>query len=99
MDFFTVSTLTFSVLYCLFVIDHDRRKILHLNVIQNTSAHWVALQLRQTWGYDQPQRFLLFDGDAKFNADVVATMKAMGCEPVRTGFRSPWPHTKLEAKQ
>src|SRR6516164_2039330 len=28
MDFFTVPTLTFGVLYCLFVIDHDRRKIL-----------------------------------------------------------------------
>jgi len=61
MDFFTVPTLTFGVLYCLFVIDHDRRKILHLNVTRNPNAHWVALQLRQTWGYDQPQRYLIFD--------------------------------------
>ena len=29
MDFFTVPTLTFGVLYCFFVIGHDRRKILH----------------------------------------------------------------------
>jgi len=56
MDFFTVPTQTFGVLYCFFVIDHDRRKILHLNVTQNPSTNWVALQLRQTWGYDQPQR-------------------------------------------
>jgi len=28
MDFFTVPTVTFSVLYCLFVISHDRRRIL-----------------------------------------------------------------------
>ena len=28
MDFFTVPTLTFGVLYCFFVISHDRRKIL-----------------------------------------------------------------------
>jgi hypothetical protein len=39
-----------------------------------TSAPWVALQLRQTWAYEQPQRFLIFDRDAKFNADVVATV-------------------------
>jgi hypothetical protein len=26
MDFFTVPTLTFGVLYCFFVIGHDRRK-------------------------------------------------------------------------
>ena len=90
MDFFTVPTLTFGVLYCFFVIDHDRRRILHLNVTRNPNAHWVALQLCQTWGYDQPQRFLIFDRDAKFNVDVVATAKAMGCRPVRTTYRSPW---------
>jgi putative transposase len=33
MDFFTVPTLTFGVLYCFFVISHDRRRILHWNVI------------------------------------------------------------------
>ena len=32
MDFFTVPTLTFQVLYCFFIIEHDRRKILHFNV-------------------------------------------------------------------
>ena len=82
MDFFTVPTLTFGVLYCFFVIDHDRRKILHLNVTQNPSAPWVALQLRQAWAYDQPQRFLIFDRDAKFNADVVwRRWRTMGCGP------------------
>jgi len=35
MDFFTVPTLTFGVLYCFFVIGHDRRKILHFNVTRN----------------------------------------------------------------
>ena len=28
MDFFTVPTLTFGVLYCFFVIAHNRRRIL-----------------------------------------------------------------------
>jgi len=28
-DFFTVPTLTFGVLYCFFVIEHQRRRILH----------------------------------------------------------------------
>src|SRR6267378_149980 len=32
MDFFTVPTARFSVLYCFFVISHDRRQILHVNV-------------------------------------------------------------------
>ena len=46
MDFFTVPTLTFGVLYCFFVIDHGRRKILHLNVTRHPTAFWGALQLR-----------------------------------------------------
>jgi hypothetical protein len=32
VDFFTVPTLTFGVLYCFFVISHDRRRILHCNI-------------------------------------------------------------------
>lgn len=34
-DFFTVPTVTFELLYCLFVIEHGRRKILHFNVPVN----------------------------------------------------------------
>ena len=90
MDFFTVPTLTFGILYCFFVIDHNRRKVLHFNVTRNPNAPWVVLQLRQTRGYDQPQRFLIFDRDAKFNADVVATVEDYGIRPIRTAFRSPW---------
>jgi putative transposase len=91
MDFFTVPTLTFGVLYCFFVIGHDRRRILHHNVTRNPTAVWVSLQLHEAWeSGDQPERFLIFDRDAKFGADVVSTAKAMGSQPIRTGFRSPW---------
>jgi len=90
MDFFTVSTLTFGVLYCFFVIDHDRRKILHFNVTRNPSALWVVQQLREAWAYKQPCRFLLFDRDAKFGADVVSAVRDMGSQPTRTAFRCPW---------
>ena len=91
MDFFTVPTLTFGVLYCFFVIGHDRRRILHHNVTRNPNALWVGLQLHETWECGkQPERFLIFDRDAKFSADVVSTLKAMGSQPIRTAFRSPW---------
>jgi len=90
MDFFTVSTLTFGVLFCFFIIGHDRRKILHCNVTRQPNALWVVLQMREAWGYQQPQRFLICDRDAKFSADVISTVKQNGTEPVRTAFRSPW---------
>jgi putative transposase len=91
MDFFTVPTLTFGILYCFFVIGHDRRRILHHSVTRNPNALWVALQLHEAWECGQPpQRFLIFDRDAKFSAAVVATVQAMGSQPIRTAFRSPW---------
>ncbi len=42
MDFFTVPTLAFGLLYCLFVISHDRRRILHCNVTQHPTSAWVS---------------------------------------------------------
>src|SRR6267142_199406 len=45
MDFFTVPTLTFKLLYCFFVIGHDRRRILRCNVTRNPPAVWVVQQL------------------------------------------------------
>jgi hypothetical protein len=38
MDFFTVPTLIFSVLYCFFIISHDRRSIVHFNVSRHPTA-------------------------------------------------------------
>jgi len=59
MDFFTVPTLTFGVLYCFFVIGHDRRKILRFNVTRSPNALWITQQLREAWPYVPAHRFLL----------------------------------------
>ncbi len=90
MDFFTVPTVTFDVLYVLFVIHHARRLILHFNVTTNPGADWVMQQLREAFPYDTAPRFLIFDRDAKFSRAVVATITAVGTEPSQSAFRSPW---------
>jgi hypothetical protein len=38
LDFFTVPTLTFQLLYGFFVIEHSRRKVLHCNVTRHPTA-------------------------------------------------------------
>ena len=90
MDFFTVPTLTFGVLYCFFVIGHDRRKILRFNVTKNPNALWIVQQMREAWPYAPAHRFLVFDRDTKFGNDVISFATDMGSQPVRTAFRSPW---------
>jgi hypothetical protein len=42
IDFFTVPTIRFQVLYVFLVLAHDRRRILHFNVTAHPTAEWVG---------------------------------------------------------
>src|SRR3981189_2640286 len=44
MDLFTVPTITFGALYWFFVISHDRRRILHVNVTKPPTSGWIIQQ-------------------------------------------------------
>jgi putative transposase len=90
MDFFTVPTVTFSVLYCFFVISHDRRRILHCNVTRHPTSLWIVQQLREAFPFDSAPRFLIFDRDAKYGLDVPAVVRSLNMRPVRTSFERPW---------
>jgi putative transposase len=90
MDLFTVPTLTFRLLYVLFVIQHDRRRVLHANVTAHPTAAWVGQQLREAFPFDVTPRYLLIDRDSIFSAEVSRVLRHMGVHPVRTSFRSPW---------
>ena len=89
-DFFTVPTLTFQLLYCFFVIEHRRRKILHFNITSHPSAEWVVQQLREAFPDAGPYRYVVLDRDTKFDADVIAFLKATGLKAKRTSARAPW---------
>jgi len=80
MDFFTVPTLTFGVLYCFFVISHDRRRILHCNVTRYPTSAWVSQQLHEAFPYDLVPRYLIFDRAANFSKEVVSTVKSFGIQ-------------------
>lgn len=95
-DFFTVPTVTFQLLYCFFVIAHGRRKILHFNVTQHATADWVVQQLREAFPEAGPYRYVILDRDSKFDADVIAFLKATGLKPKRTGIQAPWQNGTAE---
>lgn len=89
-DFFTVPTLNFRTLYCFFVIEHQRRRILHFNCTEHPTSNWIVQQLREALPLPCPYRYMLFDRDAKFGNDVFAFLKASGIKAIRTSVRSPW---------
>jgi putative transposase len=90
MDFFTVPTITFSVLYGFFVIGHGRRRVLHFNVTQHPTTAWVIQQLREAFPFQSAPQFLIFDRDAQYGLEVPIVVRAMASQPIRTSFRSPW---------
>jgi putative transposase len=90
MDFFAVPTLTFKILYCFFVIEHGRRKVLHFNITSHPTSDWVVQQLREAFPEAGPYRYLILDHDSKFNGDVITLLKATGLQPKRTSVQAPW---------
>jgi hypothetical protein len=74
MDFFTPPTAAFSVLYCFFIIGHDRRRILQFNVTHHTTSTWIVQQLREAFPLEPSAKFLTLDHDAKYGTEVPAAM-------------------------
>jgi putative transposase len=96
MDFFVVPTVRFQLLYVWFAIDHGRRRILHFNVTANPTARWVLQQLREAFPDEPAHRFLIFDNDSIFSAEVARSIGGFGIQPRRTAHRSPWQNGTAE---
>ncbi len=90
IDFFAVPTLTFKLLYCFFVIEHGRRRILHFNITSHPTSDWVVQQLREAFPEAGPYSYAILDRDSKFNGNVIEFLKATGLKPKRTSVQAPW---------
>jgi transposase InsO family protein len=96
IDFFTVPTLRFQILYVFLVLAHDRRRILHCNVTAHPTAEWTGQQLREAFPFDQLPRYLLRDRDAIFGNAFRRQVRDMGIQEVLCTPRSPWQRAYVE---
>ena len=96
LDFFTVPTIRFQVLYVFLVLAHDRRRILHFNVTAHPTAEWTGQQLREAFLFAQRPRYLLRDRDAIFGHDFREQVRDMGIREVLSAPRSPWQRAYIE---
>jgi len=97
IDFFTIPTATFRILFCLIVLSHERRKILYFNVSANPTAEWAAQQIVQAFPYDSAPRYLLRDRDTIFqNPYFMARIRNMGIREVICAPQSPWQNPYAE---
>jgi putative transposase len=90
MDFFTVVTANFRILYGLFLIRHSRREIIHFNATEHPTSEWVVQQLREAFPETAEDQHLIFDRDAKFSIEVHQFLDSSGISAIHTNYRSPW---------
>ncbi len=96
IDFFTVPTATFRVLFCFVVLRHERRRVVHFNVTTNPTARWTAHQMIEAFPFDEAPPYLIRDRDGVYGNDFRNRVDNMGIEEVLTAPRSPWQNPYCE---
>ena len=96
VDFFTVPTVFFHVLFVFVVPAHDRRRILSINVTSSPSAAWAANQIVQTFPWESAPRYLLRDRDGIYGNFFRHRARNLGIDEVVIARRSPWQSPYVE---
>ncbi len=96
VDFFTVPTVTFRVLYVFVVLAHDRRQVVHFNVTEHPTAKWTAQQIVEAFPWDTAPRYLLRDRDSIYGWGFSGRAARLGTKEVKTAQRSPWQSPYVE---
>jgi putative transposase len=96
IDFFTVPTATFRVLYVFVVLAHDRRRVLHFNVTQNPTAAWTAQQIVEAFPEASAPKYLMRDRDQIYGATFRDRLAGMGIEEILSAPRAPWQNPFVE---
>src|SRR5215467_1337302 len=88
-DFFTVVTARFRILYVFFVMELDRRQILHYGVTAHPTAEWTLQQFREALPGSHSYRFLIHDRDSIYSRKLDQEVAALGVRILRTPRRAP----------
>ena len=88
-DFFVAVTVTFRMLYVLVVIEHGRRRLVHVNVTTHPTSDWTLQQLRAVVGDEGGRRYLIHDRDQIYSKRLDDSIKALGLEVLRSPVESP----------
>ena len=96
MDFFSVPTLNFKIVYVLVVIEHHRRRVLHINVTKHPTSFWTAQQIRNALYGDNIYKYVIRDRDCKFGKYFSKKISDVGIKEIVTAYRSPWQNGYVE---
>jgi putative transposase len=96
IDFFTVPSATFHILFVFVVLAHDRRRVLHFNVTEHPTAEWTAQQIVEAFPWDTAPQYLLRDRDAVYGTYFRHRVAGLGGTEVLIAPRAPWQNPYVE---
>ena len=96
IDFFTVPTVTFRVLYVFIVLRHHRREVVHFNVTADPSAEWTAQQIIEAFPYEEAPRYMIRDRDGKYGDYFTKRVEGMEIDEVLIAPHAPWQNPYCE---
>jgi len=96
IDFFTVHTATFRILYVLLVLRHERRQVVYFNITEHPTGQWAAQQMVEAFPWDEAPRYLLRDRDNVYDTRFRRRVHSFGIEEVLAAPRSPWQNPYVE---
>jgi len=96
IDFFTVPTATFRVLFVLVVLAHHRRRVVHFNVTEHPTELWTGQQMNEAFPEDTAPRYLLRDRDKIYGREFRQRVRSLSIEEVPSAPASPWQRAYVE---
>jgi putative transposase len=96
VDFFTVHTIWFEILFVFVVLAHDRRRIVHFNVSTHPTSEWTAQQIIEALPFDSAPNYLLRDRDRIYGYEFRKQLEVMSIRQVLGAPRSPWQRAYVE---
>jgi len=96
LDFFTVPTATFRVLFLLVMLTHSRRRLVHFNDTEHPTAEWTARQLLEACGLEEAPRYLIRDRDKVYGERFSRQAKTLEIREAVIAPRSPWQNAYAE---
>ena len=96
IDMFVVPTIGYRLLFGFVVLDHGRRRILHVAATYHPTAEWLARQIVEAFPWETAPEYLIRDRDCAYGNVFRKRLSAMGIRDGPTAPRSPWQNGYVE---
>jgi len=96
VDLFVVPTIGFRLIFGLVILNHDRRRIIHIAATYHPTAEWMARQIVEAFPWDTAPQYLIRDRDGVYGQVFRKRLSAMGIRDRPVARRSPWENGYVE---